>query len=70
MLISDKERYLYILSNKDGTSNKFYRYDTFDDEMIELANLPSSNLTRSGGYIKGNNIYIPFGMISSSWYIL
>lgn len=70
MLISDEERYLYILSNKDGTSNKFYRYDTFDDEMIELANLPSSNLTRSGGYIKGNNIYIPFGMISSSWYIL
>ena len=70
MLISDGERYLYIVSNKDGTSNKFYRYDTIDDKMIELANLPSSLLSRSGGYIKGDSIYIPYGMISSSWYIL
>lgn len=70
MLISDGERYLYVVSNKDGTSNKFYRYDTINDEMIELASLPSSNLTRSGGYIKENSIYIPFGMISTSWYIL
>ncbi len=69
MLMTDG-RYVYAISDRSGTSKTFLRYDPETSEVKRLADLPTSNLTRSGGFYKNDKLYIPFGMIDTVWHLL
>ena len=68
MLVTDGKD-IYIISGS-STSTLFTKYVVDADRYDTLAALPVSDLSFNGAYYNNGKVYVPFGYISGSKYIL
>lgn len=61
--------YVYIVGSSDINSTSFTRYDPLADSFTPLSVLPFKT-THSGAFVKSGKVIIPFGMNSTSKYIM